>query len=141
MQGALSTLSARSHGKDISRKVAGCSALLQDLTASWADRWHAGWQVINLELMDRPPESRAANNPWPTWPRIFRIDYGHAEAAHKYGKDPRRYNVMSKRFILNEGRVVGLEIVQVGALLEPAYVHIQMVQLSYMSKASWQRHG
>lgn len=71
--------------------------------------------MINLELMDKPPESRAANNPWPTWPRIFRIDYGHAEAAHKYGKDPRRYNVMSKRFILNEGRVVGLEIVQVRA--------------------------
>ena len=69
--------------------------------------------MINLELMDKPPESRAANNPWPTWPRIFRIDYGHAEAALKYGKDPRRYNVMSKRFILNEGRVVGLEIVQV----------------------------
>ncbi|CAL5227781.1 g10803 [Coccomyxa viridis] len=74
---------------------------------------HGAKQVINLELMDKPPESRAANNPWPTWPRIFRIDYGHAEAAHKYGKDPRRYNVMSKRFILNEGRVVGLEIVQV----------------------------
>ena len=70
--------------------------------------------MINLELMDRPPESRAANNPWPMWPRIFRIDYGHAEAAQKYGRDPRRFNVMSKRFILNQGRVVGLEIVQVG---------------------------
>ena len=72
--------------------------------------------MINLELLDRPPESRAANNPWPMWPRIFRIDYGHAEAAQKYGRDPRRYNVMSKRFILNQGRVVGLEIVQVGHL-------------------------
>ncbi len=72
--------------------------------------------MINLELMDKPPESRAANNPWPMWPRIFRIDYGHAEAAQKFGKDPRRYNVMSKRFILNEGHVVGLEIVQVGLL-------------------------
>lgn len=80
------------------------------------------WQVINLELMDKPPESRAANNPWPMWPRIFRIDYGHAEAAHKYGKDPRRYNVMSKRFILDEGRVVGLEIVQVSAL--PSKRHV-----------------
>lgn len=70
-------------------------------------------QVINLELMDKPPETRAANNPWPTWPRIFRIDYGHAEAAAAYGKDPRKYNVMSKRFVLNQGRVVGIEIVQV----------------------------
>ena len=69
-------------------------------------------QVINLELMDKPPESRAANNPWPMWPRIFRIDYGHAEAAAAFGKDPRKYNVMSKRFVLNQGRVVGIEIVQ-----------------------------
>lgn len=69
-------------------------------------------QVINLELMDKPPESRAADNPWPMWPRIFRIDYGHAEAAAAFGKDPRKYNVMSKRFVLNQGRVVGIEIVQ-----------------------------
>lgn len=69
--------------------------------------------MINLELMDKPPETRAANNPWPMWPRIFRIDYGHAEAAAAYGKDPRKYNVMSKRFVLNQGRVVGIEIVQV----------------------------
>ena len=55
--------------------------------------------MINLELMDQPPDSRAADNPWPLWPRIFRIDYGHAEAAAQYGADPRRYCVMSKRFI------------------------------------------
>jgi NADPH-dependent glutamate synthase beta subunit-like oxidoreductase len=73
-------------------------------------------QVINLELMDRPPDTRAENNPWPQWPRIFRVDYGHAEAANKYGKDPRRYSVMSKRFVLNQGRVVGIEIVQVRLL-------------------------
>jgi len=74
---------------------------------------HGAKQVINLELMDKPPETRAANNPWPTWPRIFRVDYGHAEAAAAFGKDPRKYNVMSKRFVLNQGRVVGIEIVQV----------------------------
>ncbi|EIE24001.1 glutamate synthase, NADH-dependent [Coccomyxa subellipsoidea C-169] len=73
---------------------------------------HGAKQVINLELMDKPPESRAANNPWPMWPRIFRIDYGHAEAAAAFGKDPRKYNVMSKRFVLNQGRVVGIEIVR-----------------------------
>ena len=82
----------------------------------YIDAGGAGMQVINLELMDQPPPSRAASNPWPQWPRIFRVDYGHAEAAAAYGRDPRRYNVMSKRFILNEGRVVGLEIVQVSLL-------------------------
>jgi hypothetical protein len=55
--------------------------------------------VINLELMDRPPDERAADNPWPFWPRVFRVDYGHAEARYKYGKDPRKYCVLSKKFI------------------------------------------
>ena len=76
------------------------------------DAANAAVQIINLELMDQPPASRAASN--------FRIDYGHAEAAAAYGKDPRRYNVMSKRFILNEGHVVGLEIVQVSLRTFPA---------------------
>ena len=68
--------------------------------------------MINLELMERPPDERAPGNPWPTWPRVFRVDYGHAEAAAKFGRDPRRYCVLSKRFIQNQGRVVGLEVVQ-----------------------------
>ena len=43
-----------------------------------------------------------------------RVDYGHAEAAHKYGSDPRKYNVMSKQFITDEqGQVTGVEIVHV----------------------------
>ena len=46
--------------------------------------------------------------------RVYRVDYGHAEAAHKYGSDPRKYNVMSKRFITDEqGQVTGVEIVHV----------------------------
>ncbi len=44
---------------------------------------HGATNVINLELMDMPPATRAPGNPWPQWPRIFRVDYGHAEAAHK----------------------------------------------------------
>ena len=31
-----------------------------------------------------------------------RVDYGHAEAAHKYGSDPRKYNVMSKKFVTDD---------------------------------------
>lgn len=48
------------------------------------------------------------------WPRIFRVDYGHQEAATKFGKDPRSYEVLTKRFIGDENGVVkGLEIVRV----------------------------
>lgn len=57
---------------------------------------------------------RATNNPWPQWPRIFRVDYGHAEAAYKYGQDPRQYNVMTKRILSDDsGRCKGIEIVSV----------------------------
>jgi NADPH-dependent glutamate synthase beta subunit-like oxidoreductase len=48
------------------------------------------------------------------WPRIFRIDYGHAEAKYRYGQDPRTYNVLTKRFIGDEdGNLKGIEIVNV----------------------------
>lgn len=48
------------------------------------------------------------------WPRIFRVDYGHAEAKYRFGADPREYNVMTKRFIGDEdGKLTGIEIVNV----------------------------
>jgi glutamate synthase (NADPH/NADH) len=75
---------------------------------------HGATSVVNLELMDRPPAKRAANNPWPQWPRIFRVDYGHAEAKYRFGADPREYNVMTKRFIGDDdGKLKGIEIVNV----------------------------
>lgn len=74
---------------------------------------HGATNVINLELLDKPPAMRASNNPWPQWPRIFRVDYGHAEAAYKLGADPRQYNVMTRRFIGDKGKVTGIEIVSV----------------------------
>lgn len=48
------------------------------------------------------------------WPRIFRVDYGHQEAAAKFGKDPRSYEVLTKRFVGDENGIVkGLELVRV----------------------------
>ncbi|XP_020573935.1 glutamate synthase 1 [NADH], chloroplastic isoform X2 [Phalaenopsis equestris] len=70
--------------------------------------------IVNLELLSEPPRTRSPNNPWPQWPRIFRVDYGHQEAAAKFGKDPRSYEVLTKRFIGDEtGAVKALEIVGV----------------------------
>lgn len=59
---------------------------------------HGCKSVVNFELMSKPPKERAANNPWPTWPLIFRVDYGHDEAAKVQGEDPRTYCVLSKKF-------------------------------------------
>lgn len=48
------------------------------------------------------------------WPRIFRVDYGHQEATSKFGKDPRSYKVLTKRFIGDEnGNVKALEVIRV----------------------------
>ncbi|KAL8151255.1 hypothetical protein V2J09_021063 [Rumex salicifolius] len=75
---------------------------------------HGCSSVVNLELLPEPPKTRAPGNPWPQWPRVFRVDYGHQEAAAKFGKDPRSYEVLTKRFMSDEnGNVKGVEIVQV----------------------------
>ncbi|OMP12174.1 hypothetical protein COLO4_03428 [Corchorus olitorius] len=75
---------------------------------------HGCSSVVNLELLPQPPQKRAPGNPWPQWPRIFRVDYGHQEAAAKFGKDPRSYEVLTKRFVGDEtGTVKGLEVVRV----------------------------
>ncbi|HJL26878.1 MAG TPA: glutamate synthase subunit beta, partial [Polyangiaceae bacterium LLY-WYZ-15_(1-7)] len=75
---------------------------------------HGCASLVNFELMSRPPDERAVDNPWPEWPRIFRVDYGHEEAAASFGEDPREFGVLSKRFVGDgQGRVKGIETVRV----------------------------
>jgi NAD(P)H-dependent glutamate synthase small subunit len=75
---------------------------------------HGCRSLVNFELFPEPPAERAPDNPWPQWPRILRVDYGHAEAAAKFGEDPRRFQMMSKEFIDDgSGRVAGIRTVQV----------------------------
>ena len=54
---------------------------------------HGCKNLVNFEILDRPPDQRAPNNPWPQWPRIYRVDYGHQESKAKFGKDPREFAV------------------------------------------------
>ncbi|MEZ6151960.1 MAG: glutamate synthase subunit beta [Pirellulaceae bacterium] len=75
---------------------------------------HGCSQLVNFELMDQPPEDRADDNPWPQWPRIFRVDYGHEEATEKFGHDPRDYCLLSKEFLGDgRGNVKGISAVRV----------------------------
>ncbi len=69
--------------------------------------------VTQLEMMPAPPESRAAGNPWPEWPRTLRTDYGQLEAAAVQGCDPRIYETTVKRIITEgSGRISAAETVK-----------------------------
>ncbi len=75
---------------------------------------HGCRSLVQLEIMSKPPMSRPADNPWPQWPRIFRVDYGQEEAAAVFGEDPRRYRATVLRFIGDEqGHVKGVRTVLV----------------------------
>jgi len=73
---------------------------------------HGCRSVTQLEILPQPPVERAANNPWPEWPKIYRVDYGQEEAAAKFGADPRQYLVTAKQFC-GDQQVTGIEIVKV----------------------------
>ena len=55
--------------------------------------------VTQLEMMPAMPEERAANNPWPQWPKVLKTDYGQQEAIAVFGHDPRIYQTTVKELI------------------------------------------
>ena len=58
--------------------------------------------VVQLEMMPKAPDQRAANNPWPEWPRVCKTDYGQQEAIAVFGHDPRIYQTTVKEFIADD---------------------------------------
>ncbi|KAH8193895.1 hypothetical protein TruAng_011937 [Truncatella angustata] len=75
---------------------------------------HGAKSVINFELLPQPPPQRGSDNPWPQWPRIYRVDYGHTEVKQHMGKDPREYCIMSEEFVDDgSGRVKGINTIRV----------------------------
>jgi glutamate synthase (NADPH/NADH) small chain len=62
--------------------------------------------VSQFELMSRPPDSRAADNPWPLWPTIFRTSSAHEEGGERV------YSVSTERFTGANGCVSSLQAVR-----------------------------
>lgn len=56
--------------------------------------------ITSFEILPQPGVGRGNDNPWPQWPRILRVDYGHEEVKLQAGKDPRQFSILSKVFIL-----------------------------------------
>ncbi len=64
--------------------------------------------VHQLELLSRPPDDRASNNPWPTWPNIFRVSTAHEEGGE------RLYSISTRLFAGDPtGQVTSLHASQV----------------------------
>ena len=60
---------------------------------------HGCASVTQLEMMPKAPDTRAANNPWPEWPKVCKTDYGQEEAIAVFGHDPRIYQTTVKEFL------------------------------------------
>ena len=54
--------------------------------------------LVQVEILPQPPLERAQDNPWPEWPKVYRMDYGQEEAAAKFGADPRIYLTTATKF-------------------------------------------
>jgi glutamate synthase (NADPH) small chain len=75
---------------------------------------HGCKSVVQFEILEQPPLERQPDNPWPEWPKVFKVDYGQEEAAAIYGKDPRNYCILTKRFVGDEsGHVKEIHTVEV----------------------------
>ncbi len=84
--------------------------------------------VHQLELMPRPPDARAPNNPWPEWPQIFRVSPAHEEGGERV------FSASTHRFVGGaDGRVTALEGVHVERVLRdgrPAFVPVSGSEFS-----------
>ncbi len=70
--------------------------------------------LVQIEIMPRAPMDRADDNPWPEWPKVYKMDYGQEEAAARFGDDPRVYQTTVKKFIADaNGAVKELVTVQI----------------------------
>jgi glutamate synthase (NADPH/NADH) small chain len=63
---------------------------------------HGCRSLIQFEILPKPPLARADDNPWPQWPKVYKLDYGQEEAAALFGDDPRQYLIQTKKFVGDE---------------------------------------
>jgi glutamate synthase (NADPH/NADH) small chain len=75
---------------------------------------HSCRSLVQLEILPKPPQERSPDNPWPEWPKVYRLDYGQEEAADQFGDDPRGYLTTATQFEGDEnGHVKAVHTVQV----------------------------
>jgi glutamate synthase (NADPH/NADH) small chain len=60
---------------------------------------HGCASLTQLEILPRPPDTRQPDNPWPEWPKVYKLDYGQEEAEARFGADPRIYLTTGEKFV------------------------------------------
>src|ERR1043166_2924877 len=75
---------------------------------------HGCKSLVQLEILPKPPMERAKDNPWPEWPKVYKLDYGQEEAAALFGADPRVYLTTAKKFVADDqGQVKAIHTVEI----------------------------
>ena len=75
---------------------------------------HGCKSITQIEILPKPALERTPDNPWPEWPKVYKLDYGQEEAAAKYGADPRVYLTTVKKFNAGaDGRLTSIVTVQI----------------------------
>ena len=63
---------------------------------------HGCKSLTQVEILPRPPDTRQPDNPWPEWPKVYKLDYGQEEAAARFDGDPRVYLTTGEKFVGDE---------------------------------------
>jgi len=75
---------------------------------------HGCKSLVQVEILPQPPLERAKDNPWPEWPKVYKMDYGQEEAAAVFGADPRIYLTTATKFEDDgQGRLKAVHLVNV----------------------------
>lgn len=75
---------------------------------------HGCKSLTQFEILPKPPMERATDNPWPQWPKVYKLDYGQEEAAAAFGDDPRQYLINTEKFVGDEhGHVKEIHTVRI----------------------------
>jgi glutamate synthase (NADPH) small chain len=70
-------------------------------------RRHGATTITQIEILPKPPESRAINNPWPQWPIIMRTSSSHEEGCERI------WSVLVKEVKGNNGQVSSVMFVRI----------------------------
>lgn len=82
---------------------------------------HGCRSIAQFEIMEQPHLVRQPDNPWPEWPKVFKLDYGQEEAKAIFNHDPRQFCIQTKRFVGDaEGNVQEVHTIQVEWVMGPS---------------------